>query len=91
MKISPSWCVLNTLKTLKSLLQPNLVLIPSHVHIEANQVVNKLTNVGVLNGEEDICCVSSLQHAPPFLRQCIKLAQSDCHSSDGVPPSASCN
>jgi hypothetical protein len=59
-KIHPSWCLLGTLDTLKYILYPNLVIIPSHVPREENKVVDKLANVGVSNGEQDICLAANI-------------------------------
>jgi len=81
--ISPSWCLLNTLDILKSMLHSNLVLIPSHVCREEKKVVDKLQNVVFSNGEQDICFAANIYLAPPLLRECIELDQSDCNPRMG--------
>jgi ribonuclease HI len=40
LEVSPSWRLSGLLEDFKSLLQPNLTLIPSHVKREANKIVD---------------------------------------------------
>jgi hypothetical protein len=41
-KISLSWRLLGILESLKNMIFPHMVIIPSHVHKEANNIVDKL-------------------------------------------------
>jgi ribonuclease HI len=53
-KISPIWRLLGLLEDFRSLLQPHLTLIPSHVKRDANKIADCLANEGVDSKEEMI-------------------------------------
>jgi ribonuclease HI len=46
-KITPRWCLLGPLNSLKALLRPSLTLTTSHIRQSANKVVDKLANADV--------------------------------------------
>jgi ribonuclease HI len=46
-RTSPSWRLLGLLEDFKDLINPNLILIPSHVRREANKVADHLANKGI--------------------------------------------
>ena len=46
-RTSPSWRLLGLLEDFKDLINPNLILIPSHVRHEANKVADHLENKGI--------------------------------------------
>lgn len=79
--ISPCCPLLNTLETIKSVLSPSMVLIPSHVWREANKVADKLANIGVTIGEQDICFTRAQHPIPPQLQDCFDMAQTDCQDA----------
>ena len=41
-KISLSWRLLGSFESLKNMIFPHMVIIPSHIHKEANNIANKL-------------------------------------------------
>jgi hypothetical protein len=55
-KISPRWRLMNGLLIIKSILQPQWVILPSHVRRSTNQVVDLLANYGVDLEEGDFSC-----------------------------------
>jgi ribonuclease HI len=65
-KISPSWRLMNRLIKIKSILQPQWVILPSHVRRQANQVEDMLENFGVDLQEGDFSCSPSLFSYPPL-------------------------
>jgi hypothetical protein len=65
-KVSPSWRLLGLLEDFRSLLQPNLTLIPSHVKREANKITDHLANEGVASKEEMIQLDARISPAPHY-------------------------
>jgi hypothetical protein len=46
-KISTSWRPLGNLESPKNMISPHMVIIPSHVRKEANNIVDKLVNAKI--------------------------------------------
>ena len=46
-KIFPSWRLLGSLESLKNMISPHMVIIPSHVRKEANNIADKLVNAKI--------------------------------------------
>jgi hypothetical protein len=59
-------------------------MIPSHVHCEANKVVDKLANIGVYREVGDLECNSTQHPDHPILMECIALAGKEDSPLDGV-------
>jgi len=83
-KVSPSWKFLNNMEMLKSLLQPNMVLIPSHVRRTTNKTTNKLVNIGVRGEDMDWEDNPLLNLDDTLLLECIDLAKREISSPDGA-------
>jgi ribonuclease HI len=84
--VSPRWRLTNGLVQIKTMLQPHLVIIPSHVRRKVNQVVDKLVNFRVDLKEGDFCCNPDSSPDHPLVRACISQALNMDHSPDGVSP-----
>jgi ribonuclease HI len=69
-KIYHNWRLLNNLEFMKSLLLPNIVLIPSHAHRKEIKIVDKLFNSRVNLQEHDLDYGSSQIPKHPFLLEC---------------------
>jgi len=82
--ISPSWRLSHGLQTIASLLNPNLVIIPTHVRTKANQVADELANLGVNWRGPDLHCNAAQDWNHPILQQCIRKAAMVDTSPDGV-------
>jgi ribonuclease HI len=87
-KFSPRWRLLRLLEDFRSLLQPNLTLIPSHVKREANKITDSLANEGVDSKEEMIQLDARISPVPPLLSRCMEISRRDCPSPYGVPHSS---
>jgi hypothetical protein len=83
-KISPIWRLLSNIKFSKSLLHNHLVLIPSHVHREANKVADNMANIDVDRGDFDLDCKSLLSHEDPTLMECINMENKEDSTQNGV-------
>jgi hypothetical protein len=46
-KISTNWRLLGSLESPKNMISPHMVIIPSHVHKEANNIADKLVNAKI--------------------------------------------
>jgi ribonuclease HI len=66
-KISPSWRLMNGLIRIKSILQPQWVILPSHVRRNENQVADMLANFGVDLQEGDFFCSPASSPTHPFV------------------------
>jgi len=85
-KISPSWRLMNGILKIKSILQPNWVIFPSHVRRSTNQVVDLLANYGVNLKEGDFSCSPTSTSSHPFVVACINIANTKYRPPDGVLP-----
>ena len=83
-KVSPSWRLLGLLKDFRSLLQPNLTFIPSHVKKESNKITDHLTNEGVASKEEMVQLDARIFTLPPITVP-MDISQSVFPPLDGVP------
>jgi hypothetical protein len=75
---------MNGLLRIKSILQPNWVILPSHVRRSANQVVDLLANHGVDLKEGDFSCSPSSTSSHPFVIACREIANTKDRPPDGV-------
>jgi ribonuclease HI len=82
--ISPSWRLMNGLIRIKSILQPQWVILPSHVRRKANQVADMLANFGVDLQEGDFCCFPASCPTHPLVVACINTTHSKDQPPDGV-------
>jgi ribonuclease HI len=85
-KISPSWRLMNGLCRIKSTLQPQQVILPSHVRRMANQVVDWLENLGVELEEGVFSCTPSTNPTHPTVIACKNIAYTKDLPPDGVSP-----
>jgi hypothetical protein len=83
-KISPSWRLMNGLFRIKSILQPQWVILPSHVRRTTNQVVDMLENYGVDLQEGDFSCSPTSSSTHPTVIACRNIANNKDQPPDGV-------
>jgi ribonuclease HI len=74
-EISPRWRLLGLLEDFRSLLQPHLTLIPSHVKRDANKIADFLANEGVDSKEEQIQLDARISPPPRLMTRCLDLAR----------------
>jgi ribonuclease HI len=83
-KISPSWRLMNGMTRIKSFLQPQWVIHPSHIRRNENQVADMLENFGVDLHEGDFFCSSASYPTHPFMIACRNMAHNKDQPLDGV-------
>jgi ribonuclease HI len=83
-KISPRWRLMNGLCRIKSTLQPQWVILPSHVRRMTNQVVDLLENFGVELEEGVFSCSPSTNPSHPTVIACRNIAHTKDRPPDGV-------
>jgi ribonuclease HI len=83
-QISPCWHLTSDLQTLKSFIQLHTSIVPSHVHRKANQITDKLANIGVTQTLTDLDCDPITQPDHPILKECIDHATNSDLPPDGV-------
>jgi ribonuclease HI len=86
-KISPSWRLMNGLLKIKSTLQPQWVILPSHIRRTTNQVVDLLENFGVELEEGVFSCSPSTNPSHPTVIACRNITHTKYRPPDGVLPS----
>ena len=72
-KISTSWRLLGSLESSKNMISPHMVIIPSHVRKEANNIVDKLVNDKIDKKKGDLHCSSNQFPVHPLFRECVAL------------------
>jgi ribonuclease HI len=82
--ISPSWRLSHGLQIIAGLLNPNQVIIPTHIRRKANQVADELANLGTKWRGPDLHCHSARDQNHPILQQCIRKAGMVDAPPDGV-------
>jgi ribonuclease HI len=82
--ISPSWRLSHGLQIIENLLNPNLVIIPTHIRRKANQVADELANVGANWRGPDLRCHAAQDQNHPILQQSIRKAETIDTPPDGV-------
>jgi ribonuclease HI len=82
--ISPSWRLSHGLQIIAGLLNPNLVVIPTHVRRKANQIADELANLGVTWTGSDLQCNAEQDLDHPIFQQCVRKASLVDVPPDGV-------
>jgi ribonuclease HI/exonuclease III len=82
--ISPSWRLSHGLQTVAGLINPNRVIIPSHIRRKANQVADDLANLGTTWEGPDFLCIAEDDPHNPILHRCIQKARTVDYPPDGV-------
>jgi len=72
-KISTSWRLLGSLESLKNMISSHMVIIPSHVRKEANNIEDKLVNAKIDKKYGDLHCSSNQFPVHPLFRECVAL------------------
>jgi hypothetical protein len=72
-KISTIWTPLGSLESPKNMISPHMVIIPSHVRKEANNIVDKLVNDKIDKKKGDLHCSSNQFPVHPLFRECLDL------------------
>ena len=70
---------------LYSLLLPSLILIPLHVHRDANKVATKLVNARVDMQDHDLDYAMRTEHEYPLLQECMQISTQEGLPLSGVP------
>jgi hypothetical protein len=65
-KIFPIWRLLGSLESLKNMISPHMVIIPSHVRKEANNIAYKLVNAKIDKKKGDLHCSSNQSPMHPL-------------------------
>jgi ribonuclease HI len=90
-RTSPSWRLLGLLEEFKDIINPNLILIPSHVRRDANRVADHLANKGIDTHSDLIHWQANVSTETELSHQCRDLADRDFQfpygvtSGNGVP------
>jgi hypothetical protein len=61
-RVSTCWQLTSGLTTITTTIKPHMVMIPSHVKRQPNQIDDHLTNMGVSLEGPDIICTSRIDH-----------------------------
>jgi hypothetical protein len=83
-KISTRWRLEGGLERLQSLLPLIEVIIPSHVHRQANKLVDRLENGGITKLHHWLDSHWDPQSKDPLSKECLALAETNFPSPDGV-------
>jgi ribonuclease HI len=82
--ISPSWRLSHGLQTIAGLINPNRIIIPTHIRRKANQVADDLANLGTTRGDSDLLCSDEDDPHHHILHHCIQKASTVDTPPDGV-------
>ena len=78
------------LEEFKDLINPNLILIPSHVRREANKVADRLANKGIDAKADFIYWQANISEETELSHQCRDLAIRDFQAPYGVTSGKAC-